>query len=452
MRPSALFVAFLVTSSMTASLLSFAGASPPPDGLPARHLPGEREFATAEPEEFRMDPDAGEWVAFEPEYIHIGVGNASFELRPEASVMVVDAVPFNVSWHAPSGTIRSINLPVLEDGLHAVEATLVPLEGEVVTLAWEFGLDTQVPVLEVQPLPEVTQEHSLVIQGTVTEPRLVSIRVQGTEVPLDGGAFSLEVSVWPGLNDLAVEAEDLAGNLGRWHHVAQLALDPASEPLRTWVYGNASFAIDLPEGWLVRRNVVLGSGSRADTIAFGPLTPGLQTSLIVTSRRTLLAYPRTTALRWMDLLLTGVEAGGQLARVVSEPRIVAGALGGTTAVQATYLERFTAELVAFNEVTMVWSQVHRRQWILIGSLDARNAYEGWSLVDASMSSFQVLGGAPPSPFEEEQESRLVLGTVIVVVAVVALGAVLSAVVLERPFRRWRARRAERWRPPRNWRL
>lgn len=452
MRLSALFVAFLLTSSMTVSLLSVAGGSPPPYEVHTRHDPGEPEFATTEPEEFRMDPDAGEWVAFAPEYIHIAVGNASFELRPEASLIFVDAVLFKVSWHAPSGTIRSINLPVLEDGLHAVEATLVPLEGEVVTLAWEFGLDTQVPLLEMQPLPEVTQERSVVIQGIVTEPRLVGLRVQGTEVSVDAGAFSLEVSLWPGLNDLAVEAEDLAGNLGRWHHVAQLALDAAIEPLRTWVYGNGSFAIDLPESWLVRQNVVLGSGSRADTVAFGPLTPGLQTSLIVTSRRTLLAYPRATALEWMNLLIAGVEAGGRLDRVVSEPRIVPGAFGGTTAVQATYLERFTAELVAFNEVTMVWSHVLQRQWVLVGSLDARNAYEGWSLVDASMSSFQVLGGAPPSPFEEEQESRLVLGTVIVVVAAVALVAVLSAVVLERPFRRWRARRAERWRPPRNWRL
>ncbi|MEE9592583.1 MAG: hypothetical protein V3W28_03265, partial [Thermoplasmata archaeon] len=124
----------------------------------------------------------------------------------------------------------------------------------------------------------------------------------------------------------------------------------------------------------------------------------------------------------------------------------------TTAVQATYLERFTAQLVAFNEVTMVWSHTLQRQWILVASIDARNAYEGWAVVDTSMSSFQVIGGAPPSPFEEEQESRLAVGTMIVVVAAVALVSVLSAVVLERPFRRWRERRAQRWKPPRNWKL
>jgi hypothetical protein len=451
MRLSALFVALFFTVSLTASLLSVAVVAPTSYVLEARQSPGEREFATSDPEEFRLDPDAGEWVAFAPQYIQIEVENASFELRPTVSVMVVDDISFNVSWHAASGSIRSANLPKLGDGLHVVEAALVPVEGEVVDLAWTFGVDTQVPHLEMQPLPDVTQERSLVIQGVVTEPQLVGVRVQGAEVPVDGGAFSFEVSLWPGLNDLAVEAEDLAGNLGRWHHVAELALDPHTESLRTWVYENGSFTIDLPESWLVRQNVVLGSGSRGDIVAFGPLTPGLQTSLIVTSRRTILAFPRTTALEWMDLLLTRVEAEGQLARVVSESRIL-DAFGGTTAVQATYLERFTAQLVAFNQVTMVWSHTLQRQWILVASIDARNSYDGWAVVDSSMSSFRVIGGAPPSPFEEEQESRLVVGTMIVVVAAVALVSVLSAVVLERPFRRWRERRAQRWKPPRNWKM
>ncbi len=451
MRLSALFVALLLTSSVTASLLAVAGVPPPPNALALRQGPGERELAITGPEAFRLNPNADEWLAFAPDYIHIEVGNASFELRTEASFVVVDDSRFNVSWHAASGRIRSLKLPTLEDGLHTVAATLVPLEGEVVTLEWAFGLDTQVPQLEIQPLPDVTEARSVVIEGSVSEPWLVSVRVQGTEVPVEEGAFSLAVSLWPGLNDLAVEAEDLAGNLGRWHHVAELALTPSSESLRTWVYGNGSFTIDLPEPWLVRQNVVLGSGSRADILAFGPLTPGLQTSLIVTSRRTPLAFPRATALQWMDFLLTGVEAGGQLARVVSEPRIL-DAFGGTTAVQATYLERFTAQLVAFNEVTMVWSHVLQRQWILVASIDARNAYDGWPLVETSVSSFVVIGGDPPSPFEEEQESRLVLGTVLVVTGAVAMVAVLSAVVLERPFRRWLGRRAERWKPPRNWRL
>ncbi|MFQ6012922.1 MAG: hypothetical protein ACE5LS_04690 [Thermoplasmata archaeon] len=450
MRLAALFVTILLTSPIAASFLAGASAGPPSSDPQARDDRKERELTTAEPEDFRLDPGAQEWVSFAPQRILIQVGNPAFELRPNASLLLLDEVPLDVTWHAATGSIWSSPLPTLEDGLHAVKAILVPVEGEVVTLEWAFGLDTQVPELEIEALPDVTANRTLNIQGTVKEPRLVGLRVRGTEVPVENGTFSMEVSLWPGVNDLTVEAEDAAGNLGRFRHATQLTLDPPYETFKTWVHPNSSFALDLPESWLVRQNVVVGSGSRADIVSIGPLTPGLQTSLIVTSRRSLLAYPRGTALEWMDLLLSSVEAGGQLALVVSEPRIL-DSVAGTTSVQASYLHRFTADLVAFNQVTMVWSQSLGRQWVLIASLDTRNVEEGWPSLGVSMASFRVLEDAPSTGIEE-QESRLVFSTVVVVTAAVVLVGVLSVVLLERPLARWRDRKAQRWRPPRKWRL
>lgn len=444
MRAAALLSVLLLAASLL-SPLAWEGGGLPREGS-GTSAPDLLALQAPPPAGFLLEPADGQWFRFAPDFIRIFIQDAASEFDPEASVLLLDGESVAFSWSPALGVVESVLQGEMDDGLHVVEATL-SLGGSVTELTWSFGLDTHVPLVVVEPLPSLTEEQVLEIRGIVNDPWLADLMVQGRGVALEDGSFSVEVRLWPGLNDIVVEAEDLAGNLRRVTRTVRLQTPVYAGDSEVRVLENASFRVALPEEWVAQENVRMTSGARADLIALAPLRTGLQTTLTVASEPSDLAYSRSRALEWMGLLLAGVEASGQLVQVVSQPRLVEN-FTGTVAVQSTFLRHTASERVAFMHVTMVWSHLLRHQWILLASTDERRAVEMWPEINATVSSFTVLDEgvgepeAPPSPF--------LLPTLLVAGAIVVLSAILGAVLLPMYLARRRKRKEAEWRPPRNW--
>ena len=422
-------------------------ASPVPQPAPSRLDVAPSPLASSS--EFGLNPGDGEWRRFSPSSILIRFANTSRGLRPEESNLLLDGVVRPFGWVTSTQTVEALIPERLADGLHRVEASLVHSDASVTELAWTFGLDTQVPEVEVEPFPSETASLSLEVRGHASDAWLDGLTVQGREVNLFEGNFSLVVRVWPGMNDVIVEARDLAGNLGRVSRVISFRSAPFEGPLEPRVAINASFAVDLPADWIAQENVLLPSGNRADLIAISPVDLGLGASLLVASGRATQSFSEDRALDWMNLVLASVEATGQLKQVVSRPRLVDNP-PGTGAVRATFLRQTASTLVAFNQITMVWSQPLHFEWVILASADERLAAEMWPALDAAVSSFRVLDEGIEEP--GTQDAVFSAYTAFVLMAIAVLVAIGLVAVLP-PYIAWRkAKHAGRWRPPRNWGL
>lgn len=421
-----------------------SSARPPgvvlPDFAPADSLEGLRS-------DFRLDPDDGAWHRFSPSFIRIHFLNASLDLVPNSSTLRLDGVERSIAWSDSIRTVETSLVDRLEDGVHQVEASLVHSDASVTALAWSFGLDTHSPEVSVEPVPATTPEETLEIRGEVTDAWFAGLTIQGREVASPAGSFAHNVSLWPGPNDVVIEAWDLAGNLGRVHLTVGLETPEYDGALRAWSVANASFEIDLPDAWAAQTNIRLVSGTRADLVALAPLQPGLQTELVIVSETSTFGFTQRRALEWMQLVIASIEATGELRQVVGQPRIVDEA-DGSVAVQASLIRQTASFDLAFMQITMVWSEALHRQWVILASMDARRAVEVWPAVDAAVSSFDVSDEGLEGPVDPR--SMFVIPTALVVGAIVAL-LVIAGLALGPPLLARRRKRLEgQWRPPKNW--
>ncbi len=439
----ALLLALAPLATLPVSNGSFAAGVT--SGLPSE-LP---EAPRAPAAEFILEPADGAWLRFSPSLIRIRFLNASLGLRQDVSSVHLDGEERSFGWSASSQTIEVIIEMELRDGIHPVEASLVHLDGSVTSLVWSFGLDTQVPEVTVEPLSPATTTPSVTVRGRAVDSWLAGVTIQGEEVPRVGEDFSATIRLWPGPNDILVEARDRAGNLGRAVRVVSLQIPPFEGPSTSMVVEDGSFAVEIPDGWAAQEGIQLPSGDRIDLIAvaIAPAAPGLETTLLVASDRTARTFSDASALEWMDLVLASVAASGQLKQIVSRPRVVDNPLD-TVTVQSTFLRQTALTQLTFNQLTMVWSQLLQRQWVLLATVDERHALERWAAINATVASFRLLDpgvGEPPGI-----EPAFFAYTVIVVAAIAALVAIAAVALLPLYIARRRRQRAERWRPPRNW--
>lgn len=449
MRPLVLAItALLAIALVAATWPPSRPASPVPQSESARLDVTPSPLASSS--EFDLEPGDGEWRRFSPASILIRFVTPSLGLRPEESSLLLDGAPRPFGWATSTQTVEALLPERLADGLHRVEASLVHSDSNVTVLAWTFGLDTQVPEVAVEPFPAETANLSLEVRGHASDAWLDGLTVQGREVNLFRGNFSVVVRVWPGLNDVIVEARDLAGNLGRVSRVISFRFAPFEGALELRVAINASFAIDLPADWIAQENVIfIPSGNRADLIAISPVDLGLGASLLLASGRATESFSNDRALDWMHLVLASVEATGQLKQVVGRPRLVENP-PGTGAVRATFLRQTASTLVSFNQVTMVWSQPLHLRWVILASADERLAAAMWPALDAAVSSFRVLDEGIEGPGDQD---AVFSAYTLVVVAAIAVLVTIGLIAVVPTYIGWRkAKRAERWRPPRNWGL
>lgn len=434
------------------ALSPFAGCPPAVDGsgvqeVSVRSPPPPDEAPAASTSEFLLEPGDGMWLPFSPSVLRIRFLNATLGLQTDQSTLRLDGESRTFTWNPSTRVLESLILDELDDGIHNVEASLTHEDASRTDLAWSFWLDTQVPVVQVEPLPAVTANQTLEVRGRATDISLVGVTVGGHDASLDNGNFSVVVRLWPALNDILVEARDRAGNLGRVVVTVELETPVFEGAMEHLVVENGSFAIDLPQGWIAQENVRLPSGNRADLIAVAPLPPELETSLIVAAERTNRVFPESLALEWMDLVLAGVAGSGQLKQVVSQPRILEDPQG-TVAVRSTFLRQVAISQVAFVQLTMVWSQPLRTQWVLLAATEERTAALTWPPLEAAVASFRVLDEGIGGP--GDTGASYLLPTALVLSAIAALILIAAVALLPTYLAVRRERQAGRWRPPRNW--
>lgn len=393
-----------------------------------------------------MVPEDGEWLSFRFPDIEIHFSDSTLELVPSESSLWLDGESLRFHWDGSAGTIRSSLLAPLLEGLHHVGANLTFVGSPDLDLAWTFGIDTTVPELVVEPLPEVWEEIGIDVRGSVSDANLLKVTVGTLAVPVQGGRFSTLLGLWPGHNDIVVEASDLAGNVARRIQVVGFPIEAPAPTLETWIHENASFSIDLPGSWEVVQDFILPTGSRAEIAAASSPGRGLPASVIVVSQSSALAYPKERAVEWMNLLISGVQVSNQLLKVVARTHFV-DTYPRANAVQSTLL-RLEGSRVAFTQITMIWSGLLERQWVIIASVDSQEAHATWPLLEAATLSFRPLDEGLGDP--GEQGPDVLLPMLLVTAASVFLASALVTVLLENRLARWRERRREQWRPPSNW--
>jgi hypothetical protein len=401
------------------------------------------------PSEVHLEPGEGEWLRFSPAFIRIRFQNVSLDLVPGGSTLKLDGEERTFAWNPSTHTVEALLVEELEDGIHQVEVSLVHESPPMTELTWSFGLDTQVPNVELEPLPPVTASPTLEIRGHVSDAWLAAVKVQGQEMLLEDGNFSVTIPLWPALNDIMVVAEDRAGNLRRVARVVELETPLFEDAMETWIVENASFAIDIPTSWAAQTEILLPSGNPTDLMALGPFQPGLLTTVVILSEPTVLAFSPPRALEWMQLVVAALEASGELKQVVSGPRLLEEP-PGTVTVQSTFLRQTASDQIAFEQLTMVWSRLVQRQWVLIASTDEGRAREMWPALNAITSSFLPLDEGLGVP--DNLEAPFFLPTLFVASAIAVLISILAVVLVPAYLKRRAKKKAGQWRPPRNWRI
>lgn len=103
----------------------------------------------------------------------------------------------------------------LADGVHLLTATAANAAGtagDAVTVA----VDTTAPVVTITAPADgsLVNASPLEVSGTVDDPGVVAVAVNGVVAPVSGGSFSAGVPLQAGANTLTASATDAAGNTG----------------------------------------------------------------------------------------------------------------------------------------------------------------------------------------------------------------------------------------------
>ncbi len=122
----------------------------------------------------------------------------------------VNGVPFTVD---ASGSFSG---PVaLVEGVNFITATATDVAGNSTSVTRQVTLDTQAPVITLSSPTEgmETDADTLMVQGSVVDQALSSVKVNGTDVTVSqAGGFQHALELQPGANTVAVSATDAVGN------------------------------------------------------------------------------------------------------------------------------------------------------------------------------------------------------------------------------------------------
>ncbi|MBI4612924.1 MAG: protein kinase, partial [Planctomycetes bacterium] len=117
----------------------------------------------------------------------------------------------------PDGSGRfEVRLPLddFEEGEHALRIVVVGPSGTIAQTTRRVVVDRTEPALSVaEPAGGIAvRESRVAVTGTVSEPHLVRVTVDGKEASLSGEGFRAELELAEGENEISVVATDRAGN------------------------------------------------------------------------------------------------------------------------------------------------------------------------------------------------------------------------------------------------
>lgn len=313
-------------------------------------------------------------------------------------------------------------------------------DARVLQGTWSFNVDTIRPVVNLAPLPSVSEARFLNVTGSVVEENLQAISVNQFSAILEGTTFLVQVLLWPGMNEIEARAEDKAGNVGLG--AAQSAWMPAAPPDESYepfVHVNRSFRVEFPASWVVEPDFELEPGAAADVLASGPLVVGLRATITVFSRFAGETMNQGVFLTLMENTLLNMGEDVELV-VVSPPSVREGG-GRTLSAQFSVLQTLPQGPRAFVLVTGFWSNSVRRVWLLVGSVATERVEEDWHAVQRASETFMAIEPDPPpiDPLEPAQPS-LTRAFLVTVGAIVFILAFFSVVLFYR--RRKRSRDSE----------
>ncbi|MGQ0797573.1 MAG: hypothetical protein ACT4OI_06915, partial [Methanobacteriota archaeon] len=247
---AAVLVAGLVVAGLVGS--PSRDGPPLPEGADARH-----HFSPAAVSDgLSVDPAPDAWLNVSRPSLVVRILNTSFVPRVEATLILLDGQRLAGEWDATLRSVRATPDEPLPDGTHRVEVELRDATDHVLGAAWSFYQDTVPPRVDFDAVPPEADRRVFTVNGTVVEPNLVDVRVNGFSAHLEADRFSVPVLLWPGRNDLVAVSRDMANNVGLAVGATEwLPAPPANASYVTVFHGNASFTMRFPTGWEVEADV-----------------------------------------------------------------------------------------------------------------------------------------------------------------------------------------------------
>lgn len=343
--------------------------------------------------ELDVYPDPGSWVNTPGVVISARVINESFTPRLDLSLITLDGVRLIPLWDQANLTVWAASKDSLPDGAHEASVELINVAHESLNAVWSFGIDSVPPLVDLEPLPEVADVRVFPVRGAVDDPNLRELSVNGVLALVTNGTFVAHILLWPGNNDITVQAFDQADNLGlavdnmRW-----LPPEPPDQAFDTYLYENGSFSVSFPATWDVHQDYELDDSTVADLVALKTTGP-YQSSIAIVSQRTADVVTEGLLLSILQNSILKLEGGLEL-DVVSRPQII-DLLPGSTEAQFSVVQRLQEGSRALIVVTSVWDSQVGRLWLIVGSIPVERIEEDWYAVNMALDTFDVI--EPPSP-------------------------------------------------------
>lgn len=303
----------------------------------------------------------------------------------------------------------------LAEGSNTITAKATDAAGNVGSKSITVYLDTVAPVVTIiSPEDQSTTENSpITVNGTVDDPQVASVNVNGKIESVMSGSWSSSVSLVEGANVITVQAADRAGNAGSdsitvYFNPPNLVQNPGFED-SSWP----------PLHWSEWAGS--GSGSPSDGVA-GYLTPACRTGALSAARK---LYG--SGIRWggysQDIAVGGWDLVRASCYLMSSPSDDPLANGATAYIEIKFFDGNNKELglyksASLTTATSTWMQYTiercapknaakvRLSLVLVGNLD--NAAGTAYFDDASL---KVIPGSsapePKIPFDKPQSTGTV---------------------------------------------
>lgn len=349
-----------------------------------------------------VHPAPDSWQKISKPTVSVLLLNSSFSPRLEASFIKLDGQRHDLFWNFVNRTITIYPRDSLLDGPHRVNVYLEDAQIHAILAEWTFRQDTVPPIVLLGALPFAADKRVYTINGTVLEPNLAAVDVNGYSALVDGEQFLVPVLLWPGHNDLLVTAIDRAGNLGYGKgEVSWLPPGPGDAEYAPVVHPNASFTVRFPTAWEVSLDRELEPGYRVDVAAFEPESVVyLRSSITVVSRLAGQGMNEGLFLGIMQNAIAQISEESQVT-IVSRPRLI-GSVDGPVTVQFSLVDFSPDGQRIFRHITGFWSRTVGRIWIVIGSVAVEKVDAQWHALQTAADTFQVIdpeqppaGGEPP---------------------------------------------------------
>jgi len=347
-------------------------------------------------------PAPESWQKISKPTVSVLLLNSSFSPRFEASFIKIDGQSYDLFWNSSNRTITIYPRDLLADGPHRVSVYLEDAQIHAILAEWTFHQDTVTPIVLLDALPFAADKRVYTINGTVLEPNLARVDVNGYSALVDGERFLVPVLLWPGHNDLLVTAIDRAGNVGYGEgEMSWLPPGPADVEYAPIVHPNASFIVRFPTTWEVKVDQELEPGFRADAAALEPESVVyLRSSITVVSRLAGQGMNQGLFLGIMQNAIAQISEQSQVT-IVSRPRLI-GSVDGPATVRFSLVDLSLDGQRIFRHVTGFWSKSVGRIWIVIGSVAVEKVETQWYALQTAADTFQVIeperppaGGEPP---------------------------------------------------------